>query len=240
MAEQGDTSGNTGVSAPQTFSIDTHAPTVTLVSPAKGSRADSLQLAFNGGAGDQSFDSGVVTVSLYKGRKATGKAVGTVKANVKGTTWSTTWTKTLSPAVYTAVASQTDAVGHVGTSTAHTFTLVPLPPVIGSFATIKSGRVSVNVSCNEQPGDTCTGNVLVLTRGMFQPKAGGAVGRLTIMFAYVRVLGGHTTTITRTVLAPVLAALRGHGNVAVTLSANLRPAKGKAIHASTRGKLRHT
>jgi hypothetical protein len=239
VAVQGDASGNTGFSAPQTFSIDTHAPAITLVNPKKGSRADVLKLVFTGVAGDESFDSGVVTVTLYKGRKASGKGLGTTQGKVTGSTWSATWTKALSPAVYTAVASQKDAIGHVGTSVAHTFTVLPLPPVIGKVATINTaGRASVKISCNEPAGDTCTGTVNVLTRGDFQPVAGGPVGQLTVMFAYIRVLGGQTSTITRAVLTPVFDALHGHSSVAVTISASLRPAKGKAIHATAREDLR--
>ena len=239
VAVQADASGNTGFSAHQTFSIDTHAPAVTLVNPKKGSRADVLKLAFTGVAGDEPFDSGVVTVTLYKGRKASGKGLGTTQGTVAGSKWSATWTKALPPAVYTAVASQTDAVGHVGTSVAHTFTVLPLPPVIGRVATInRAGRATVKISCNEPAGDTCTGTVAVLTVGDFQPVAGGPVGRLTVMFAYIRVLGGQTSTITRTVLTPVLDVLRGHANVGVTISVSLRPAKGKAIHDTARADLR--
>jgi Bacterial Ig-like domain len=239
VAAQGDASGNTGFSAPQTFSIDTHAPSVTLVNPKKGLRADVLKLAFTGAAGDESFDSHVVTVTLFKGKKASGKRLGTMQGKVTGSTWSATWTKTLAPAVYTAVASQTDAIGHVGTSVAHTFTVLALPPVIGKVATInRAGRASVKITCNEAAGDTCTGTVAVLTRGEFQPVAGGPVGRLTVLFAYIRVLGGQTSTITRTVLTPVLDALRGHANVGVSISANLRPAKGKAIHVTAQDALR--
>jgi hypothetical protein len=240
LAAQGDAAGNTGFSGPQTFSVDTQAPVVTLVSPTKGSRPDVLNLLFKGAAGDQSFDSGVVTVSVYKGRKTNGKLIGTVQAKIKGSTWSVSWTKTLANGTYTALASQVDAVGHVGLSVAHTFTVVPLPPVIGRTATInKSGEVRLKVTCNERAGDGCSGNVLVLTRGDFQPIAGGPVGPLTVMFAYVHIKGGETATITRTVLSSVVDALRGHGNVAVTITATLHPSHGKAIHASARDNLRH-
>ena len=239
MASQADASGNTGFSGPQTFSVDTHAPAVTLVKPAKGSRADTYQLVFAGAAGDQTFDSGIVTVALFKGKGAAAKAVGTMQTKVTGSSWSATWTKTLPPGVYTALAWQADVVGHVGLSIPHSFTVLPPPPVIGRVATInRAGRVSVKISCNEPADDTCSGTVLVLTRGEFQPVAGGPTGRLTVMFAYVHIRGGQTSTVMRTVLTRVADALRGHAEVAVTISANLRPGTGKAIHSTTRDNLR--
>jgi hypothetical protein len=113
--------------------------------------------------------------------------------------------------------------------------------VIGAIATINgAGRVSVKVACNEPIGDTCSGTVLALTRAEYQPVAGGPVGRLTVMFAYVHVPGGQTRTITRTALASVAEALRRYPRVAVTISANLRPVTGKAIHATARANLRRS
>jgi hypothetical protein len=240
VAEQTDLSGTTGFSSPQTFSVDTQAPAVTLVSPRKGSRANELKLLFTGAAGTEPFDSRTVTVTLYRGHKALGKPYGTAQVNVAGSTWSVTWPKALAPAVYTAVASQTDAVGHLGTSVAHTFTVLPLPPVIGKRVTINgSAHVSVKITCNEPSGDSCTGTVIVLTRGEFQPLAGGPVGHLTVMFAYVHIPGGQSSTVTRTTLVAVAAVLHGHANVPVTVTATLHPAHGKAIHATARDRLRH-
>ncbi|MDQ6805934.1 MAG: hypothetical protein M3065_13425 [Actinomycetota bacterium] len=240
-AAQRAAAGAIGFSAPQTFSIDTHPPPVTLVRPGPGSRADLLQLVFTGAAGNASFDAHVVTVNLYRGPTETATPFDTMQAKVTGSTWSGTWPRALIPGVYTAVASQSDVVGHIGLSSANTFRVLPFPPVIGGGATIsRAGRVSVKVACNEPVGDTCSGTVLVLTRGEYQPLAGGPVGRLTVMFAYVHIPGGQTRTITRTALAPVAAVLRRHANVAVTISANLRPQTGQAIHARIRGNLRRT
>ena len=240
VAQQGDAAGNTGVSAPQTFSIDTHPPAVTLVRPAIGTRADVLQLVFAGAAGGASFDS-PVTVALYKGAKPVGSRVGTVQAKVTGSTWSTRWPGALAPGVYTALASQTDAVGHRGVSIARTFSVLPLPPIIGDAVTIdRAGRVTVKIACNEPPGDACSATVLVLTRAAFQPLAGGLVGRLTVMFAYVRIPGAQTSTISRTALASVAAALRHHANVPVTISATLHPQTGKTVRATARVDLRGT
>jgi hypothetical protein len=57
------------------------------------------------------------------------------------------------------------------------------------------------------------------------------------MFAYVKVVGGHALTITQTTLPRVTAALRRHASVPVTISANLLPTNGKAIHATARENL---
>jgi hypothetical protein len=239
LAVQGDLTGDTGASAPLTFSVDTQPPVVTLISPGKGSRADLLQLVFKGTAATASFDSNVVTVTVYRGRKASGKGLRTLNALVTGSTWSAAWSSgTLAPAVYTVQASQTDALGHLGLSAAHTFRVVPLPPVIGGVTINPAGRVSVDISCNEPSTDICTGTVLVLTKGEFATLAGGPVGRLTVMFAYVKIRGGRTSTITRTVLPGVAAVLPRRAGVPVTISANLRPLSGKSIHATAREGLR--
>ncbi|MDQ6777357.1 MAG: Ig-like domain-containing protein [Actinomycetota bacterium] len=239
VALQADTAGAYGSSAPQTFGIDTQPPPVTLVRPGPGSQADFLQLVFAGTAGNDSFDAHVVTVNLYRGPAETATPFDTMQANVTGSTWSAPWPRALIPGLYTAVASQTDVVGHIGLSSAHTFRVLPFPPVIGGGATInRYGRVSVKIACNEPVGDTCSGTVVVLTRGKYQPRAGGPAGRLTVMFAYVQIPGAQAQTITRTVLPSVAVVLRRHANVAVSISANLRSIAGQAIHASARASLR--
>jgi len=237
QATQGDAAGSVGVSSNVTFSIDTKAPHVTLSHPGKGTKADLLQLVFNGVAANNSFDSNVVTVTLYKGAKATGTPLGSVTGQVTGTTWSASWPGKLRPATYTVQASQADVLGHVGRSVAHTFRLVSLPPVIG-VATFKGGRVSLTVACNEPLGDTCSGTLLAVTVGSFQPLPGGPIGPLTVMFAFVRVKGGQVTTIRRTLLPRVAAVLGRHASVAVTITANLHPLHGKAIRLTQREGLR--
>jgi hypothetical protein len=237
VATQGDAAGTAGISAPQTFSVDTLAPTVTLLRPLTGSRSDLLKLVFNGGAAAASFDSHLVTITLYKGRKAAGKRYGTANGSVVGSTWSATWPGKLPPGTYTVQVSQTDAVGHIGLSAAHTFRVIAPPPVIGSV-TFKGGRVSLKITCNEPARDTCSGNVLVLSQGNFEPLAGGPVGPLTVMFAFIRVQGGQTSTIKRTVVPNVATVLRHRRSLPVTISASLHPLSGPAIHATHRENLR--
>jgi hypothetical protein len=96
----------------------------------------------------------------------------------------------------------------------------------------------VKISCNEPAAETCSGTVLVLTRNEYQPLPAGPVGRLTVMFAFVKVKGEQIATITNTVSPRVAAALR-RGVVPVTISANLRVTGGQTIHATARKALRN-
>jgi hypothetical protein len=239
-ALQGDASGTTGVSNKVTFNIDTQPPAVTLTSPGMGAHADVLQLVFSGAAGVRSFDSNAVTVLLYRGTKAAGTPFRTLSVPVKGATWSATWPGALRAGTYTAQVQQTDAAGHVGVSAPHTFRVVALPPVIGPVTFTRSGRVRIKVACNEPAGDSCSGTILVVTRGDYQPVAGGPSGPLTVMFAYVKVPGASTPTITRTLLPKVAATLGRQASVPVTVFVNMHPSKGKAFKTTVRETLRRS
>ena len=238
VAVQDGPGGSIGSSAPQTFPIDTQASVLTLLLPTRGSRSDVARPVFSGGAGTAAGDSGMIAVSLYRGTRAAGKALRTLHIAAAGSTWSVRWPVALRPAVYTARASQSQAAGRAKLSSAHTFRILLPPPVIGGALTIDAaGRVRLKIGCDEPPGDTCSGSVLVLTQGTYEPLPGGPVGRLTVMFANVKVVGGHALTITQTTLPRVTAALRRHASVPVTISANLLPTNGKAIHATARENL---
>jgi hypothetical protein len=237
---QGDSAGGIGFSAAVTFTIDAHPPSVTLVTPRSRSRADGVNLVFRGHAGTAVGDLGTVAVLVYKGSKAKGKPLARINVKTSGARWLARWGANASPGVYTARAAQHDGAGHTGLSAAHTFRIVPPPPLVAPVLTMNSaGRVRVKVACVEPPGDTCTGTILVLTQGNFQPKRGGPFGRLSIVFAHVNILGGHNHEISQVAPPLVVAALRGLATVPVTIIANLRPAAGKAIHATVRAELRH-
>lgn len=237
---QGDSGGGIGFSSPVTFTIDTHAPTVTLVRPRSKSRSDGVNLVFQGHAGAAVGDFGTVAVLVYRGSRAKGKPVARINVKAAGSTWSARWGSTLAPGIYTARAAQHDDAGHTGLSAPHTFRILPPPPVIGPILTIDAaGRVSLKIACVEPPGDTCTGTVQVLTEGSFQPKPGGPFGHLSVIFARVNIEGGHNHTISQVATPLVVAALRGLAAVPVTISANLRPLTGRAIHATVRAELRH-
>lgn len=237
IAAQGSPAGNVGHSAPQSFSVDTQPPRVTLVKP--GPRLDVFQLVFTGAAGTQPFDPNTVSVALYRGSAAKGTPYKTLSGTVKGSKWSATWPGTQLPhGVYTVRASQTDANGHTGMSGPSTFRIVGLPPVIGGPVTInRAGVVSLKLSCNELPGDTCAANVRVLTTGSFQTVAGGPVGVLSVLFASRSISGGQTATVTRKALPEVAAVLRHQARVRVAISATLHPNTGKVVRATSRTNL---
>jgi hypothetical protein len=223
-----------------TFRIDTRAPAVTLARPSSGSRTDSVNLVFAGRAGTALGDFGTVAVLVYRGSEPKGNPLARINVKASGSTWLARWGGTLAPGVYTARAAQHDDAGHTGLSVAHTFRILRPPPVIGPALTIDvAGRVRLKIACVEPPGDTCSGTVQVLTEGSFQPKSGGPFGRLSVIFAHVNIEGGHNHTISDVAPPLVVAALRSLATVPVTISANLRPMTGKAIHATVRAELRH-
>jgi hypothetical protein len=121
VAEQRDTAGNTGKSSPMTFTVDTIAPKVTLhaLTP---STTNNPTPTFTGNAGTALRDLPTVTLRIYAGTVATGKAVQTVEGNASSGTWSAK-AKALADGTYTALAEQRDEAGNTGRSTSSTFTV---------------------------------------------------------------------------------------------------------------------
>ena len=238
-ATQTDAAGGVGFTPPVTFTIDARAPAVTLVTPGASARVAALSLVFTGRAGTGYGDGADVTLYLYRGKRARGRPLGTITVKAAGSTWTARWARALPAGVYTARALQTDLAGRTGFSAAHTFRVLAPPPVVARTLTIgPTGRVRLRVACNEPPGDTCTGTVLVVTRGEFRPVPGGPAGHMTVVFVHVAVEGGHNHTASSVAPRLVLAALRGHRAVPVNVIANLRPNKGAPIHATVRAVLR--
>jgi hypothetical protein len=130
QAQQSDTYGNTGTSAPRTFSIDSTAPVVSLTVPAAGARLQTATPALSGVAGNSSGDGSQVTVRIYAGSQATGTPVQTRTVSRSGSTWAATATA-LVDGTFTARAEQADAVGNVGRSAAVTFVVDTAAPVPG-------------------------------------------------------------------------------------------------------------
>ena len=126
-AQQSDTHGNVGTSAPRTFSVDATAPAVTLTTPGETARVRSSTPALAGAAGDAAGDGAQVTVRLYSGEAAGGTALQTITVSRSGVQWSTT-AATLSDGTYTAQSEQTDAAGNVGRSAAISFVVDTLAP----------------------------------------------------------------------------------------------------------------
>ncbi|MFZ5849036.1 MAG: Ig-like domain-containing protein [Actinomycetota bacterium] len=99
---------------------DTTAPSVSISSPANGSTV-SDRPAFSGKAGTAAGDKGSVSLSLFTGTAAGGKAAQQLTAQVgKDGSWTVTSAK-LAAGTYTAQATQKDDAGNTGTSNAVTF-----------------------------------------------------------------------------------------------------------------------
>jgi hypothetical protein len=182
-----------------------------------------------GAAGSTIDDAPTVTVTLYAGGSASGKALGTMTVTRSGATWTGTWPHSLGLGLYTAVATQKDDAGHTATTPADTFLIVSRPSVIGANLSVsKNGLVAVPVICSAPTGQTCTGNVLVTTVRSFRPVADGPRGHLSVMFAYVTLPGGGTTVVRATMQAVVRRALRHVRRPRVKVTSLLSVAGGPA------------
>ncbi len=115
QATQSDTSGNVGTSAAATFTVDTKAPVVAVTGPAGGATVTASVLTVRGTAGTASGDVATVTLRIYTGASATGTPVRTASVPVSAGAW-TTDQADLVNGTYTLQATQTDALGHIGTS----------------------------------------------------------------------------------------------------------------------------
>lgn len=120
-AAQADTTGDSGESAPSTFTVDTVAPQPTLAEPAPGSTVAGSRPAFSGTAGSDGGDASTVTVDVYAGTTASGTPRQTLQATRSGGSWSVTASSALENGTYTARATQNDAAGNTGTSAGSTF-----------------------------------------------------------------------------------------------------------------------
>ncbi|MDX6367612.1 MAG: hypothetical protein QOK30_2688, partial [Nocardioidaceae bacterium] len=128
QASQADAAGNTGTSSAVTFTVDTTvpdttAPVVALTAPSNGATVKSATPAVSGTGGQAAGDISSVTIKVYSGSAATGTAVQSGSATVVADgSWSTPLTS-LADGTYTVQASQSDAAGNSGTSSAVTFTV---------------------------------------------------------------------------------------------------------------------
>jgi hypothetical protein len=127
---------------------DVTPPVVSLTSPAGGSRITGAP-AYAGAAGDAAGDAAQVTVRTFAGGAATGTPVQTTTATRAAGAWSATGAA-LAPGTYTAVASQTDGAGNVGSSAPVTFTVAAPPtgpdrPETGKTVNVKTVKGKVRV-----------------------------------------------------------------------------------------------
>ena len=92
--------------------VDVTPPAVTLTSPGNGSTITAAPGLL--GRGGQDWDS-PVTVQTFAGAAAAGIPVQSLTATPLGGAWSVAG-GALAPGTYTAIASQTDAAGNVGSA----------------------------------------------------------------------------------------------------------------------------
>jgi Big-like domain-containing protein len=130
QASQSDEAGNTGTSAPATFTVDTTPPALVMQSPANGAVVNAAIPTFSGLAGQADGDRSLVTVKIYAGASASGAPVQIVDLTPDEGLWSTDASgPALLDGIYTARAEQADDAGNIATSTA-TFTIATSDPVV--------------------------------------------------------------------------------------------------------------
>ncbi len=124
---QSDEAGNSGKSAPSTFTVDTTPPLVGIASPANGSHVTTAKPTFSGTAGNQTGDEASVSVNIY----AEGNLEQTLHVTRSGTSWTTGSSEpALANGIYTLQAAQIDSAGNTGVSSPATFTVeAPGPEV---------------------------------------------------------------------------------------------------------------
>ena len=118
-----------------TWTVDTTPPTVSLAS--EPAFTDNPAPTFSGTAGTliasaaTSADLSTVTIDIYSGISAIGTPVQILTTNVDPSgNYSLTAATGLAEGTYTAEASQSDALGNIGYSTATTFTVDLTAPIV--------------------------------------------------------------------------------------------------------------
>ena len=174
-AEQADAAGNVGRSAPATFTLtvdrggDTTPPVVTLTQPGDGSTTQDATPAFAGTAGTASGDATTVTVQLYTGTAASGTPIQTLTATAGAGGAYSVRSAPLAEGTYTAQASQFDAAGNRGVSSANTFSYDDVTPPAITLTSPANGSSSGTTSptfsgtAGTLPGDSSAVTVKVFS-----------------------------------------------------------------------------
>jgi hypothetical protein len=171
QAQQSDQSGSVA-SPPNTFTVDTVPPTITLTAPADGSSSNQRQPSLSGVAGTAPDDLRSVTVDIYSGPSTSGTLVETLRTSVAsdGTYWVFGYGGGygLSDGTYTAQAEQSDSAGNVGKSSANTFTVDTVAPTVtltgpADGSSTNQSQPSFSGVAGAQPGDS--GSVTVEVYG---------------------------------------------------------------------------
>jgi large repetitive protein len=127
VAEQVNAESGVGTSAPVSFTVDTAAPSVSIVSPGVLTKTPSPTLT--GSAGEAEGDLPTVTVAIHEGASITGTVVAEQVVAVEGGSWSYV-PAALKDGIYTASVSQEDEAGNTGEAVPVTFILDTTPPLV--------------------------------------------------------------------------------------------------------------
>lgn len=156
VAEEPNSVGKVGSSAPVTFGVDATSPALTMTTPTEGAVTNATP-AFGGYVGIAVADSAHVTLRLYAGPTPSATPVQTPTVTVENGEW---WAQatSLASGTYTAVATQSDAAGNTTTASV-TFTVNPTAPRVTvtwpvDGTSLNTSTPTIAGSAGADPGDS--------------------------------------------------------------------------------------
>ena len=152
--------------AQATWTVDTSTPVVTLSSPANGTDTNHNTPTFTGSAGTATGDLPTITVKVYSGSSAAGTPLQTLTTTAAAGSWSVKASGALLDGTYTAQASQSSESGHSGLSTAGTFTVDTVAPLVtltapANGATLYNDKPTLSGAAGIATGDSMAVTVKV-------------------------------------------------------------------------------
>ncbi len=192
QATQSDAAGNVGNSAPNTFTIDTTPPAVTLATPANEATTTSQKPTFSGAAGTAPGDSSTVTVDIYAGSAASGTPIQTLTTTATASSWSVSASPALTNGIYTAQAHQQDAAGNVGSSAANTFTVNAVTPAIALTTPANGSATNDSTPTFTGAAGTASGDSSTVTVEIY---SGSSVSGLPVQTLTTTQASGHWATV---------------------------------------------
>ncbi len=152
-------------SAVLSWTIDTTAPIISLVTPADGSSTNDTTPAFSGTAGTLTGDSATVTVKIYTGASVNPlNLVQTLTATRNGITGAySVDSAALAEGTYTAQASQSDTAGNTGSSSANTFVVDTTAPIISLVTPADGSSTNDTTPAFSGTAGTLTGDSATVT-----------------------------------------------------------------------------
>ena len=116
-----------------------------------------------------------MTVKVYSGSTVSGSPVQTLTTTELGGAWSVASSGVLPDGTYTAQASQSDAAGSTGTSSANTFTVDTVPPVVTLTTPANGSATNQDEPTFSGTAGTAAGDLPTITIDLYSgAKAAGA------------------------------------------------------------------